>query len=31
MISDRGEVGLGDRPCRVEEAIRKLESALRTG
>ncbi len=30
MISAQGEIGLGDQPCRVEEAIRKLETALRT-
>jgi chromosomal replication initiator protein len=30
MISAQGEIGLGDRPCRVEEAIRRLETALRT-
>lgn len=30
MIGAQGEVGLGDRPCRVEEAIRKLEMVLRT-
>lgn len=30
MISDRDEIGLGGQTCLVEEAIRKVESALRT-
>ena len=28
-IQIKAELGLSDRPCRVEDAIRKLESALR--
>jgi chromosomal replication initiator protein len=30
LISSKGQVGLSDRECGVEEAIRKLENALRT-
>jgi chromosomal replication initiator protein len=30
LISTRAEIGLNDRTCRVEEAIRRLETALRT-
>jgi chromosomal replication initiator protein len=30
LITDRAQVGLVDRSCDVEEAIRKLENALRT-
>jgi chromosomal replication initiator protein len=30
LISSQGRVGLSDRECGVEEAIRKLENALRT-
>ncbi len=30
LISDRGQVGLANQTCKVEDAIRKLETALRT-
>jgi chromosomal replication initiator protein len=30
LISEQGQIGLSDRECDVEEAIRKLENALRT-
>jgi chromosomal replication initiator protein len=30
LISSQGQIGLSDRDCGVEEAIRKLENALRT-
>jgi chromosomal replication initiator protein len=30
LISSQGQIGLSDRECDVEEAIRKLENALRT-
>jgi chromosomal replication initiator protein len=30
LISSQGQIGLSDRDCDVEEAIRKLENALRT-
>lgn len=31
LITDRAQIELADRACNVEDAIRKLESALRTG
>lgn len=31
LITDHAEVGMVDRTCNVEEAIRRLETALRTG
>jgi chromosomal replication initiator protein len=30
LITSQAQIGVGDQPCRVEEAIRRLESALRT-
>ena len=30
LISSQAQIGLSDRPCSVEEAIRRLETALRT-
>jgi chromosomal replication initiator protein len=30
LISNQAEIGLHDRPCNVEDAIRRLETALRT-
>jgi chromosomal replication initiator protein len=30
MITDRAQIGVADRTCNVEDAIRKLETALRT-
>ena len=30
LITARAQIGLGDAPCTVEEAIRRLETALRT-
>jgi chromosomal replication initiator protein len=30
MISTQAEIGIRDRPCRVEDAIRRLETAIRT-
>jgi chromosomal replication initiator protein len=30
MIAEQGEVELANRPCGVDEAIRRLETALRT-
>jgi chromosomal replication initiator protein len=30
LINSQGQIGLSDRECDVEEAIRKLENALRT-
>jgi chromosomal replication initiator protein len=30
LITAQAEIGLNDRPCGVEEAIRRLETALRT-
>ena len=30
LITDRAQVGLADQSCNVEDAIRKLENALRT-
>jgi chromosomal replication initiator protein len=31
MINEGGEVVIGDRPCRIDEAIRRIEARLRTG
>ncbi len=31
LISAGGEVTIGDRPCRIDEAIRRIEARLRTG
>jgi chromosomal replication initiator protein len=31
MVSAGGEVIIGDRPCRIDEAIRRIEARLRTG
>ncbi|HYO25207.1 MAG TPA: DnaA/Hda family protein [Lacipirellulaceae bacterium] len=31
LISAGGEVVIGDRPCQVDEAVRRLEARLRTG
>ena len=30
LITDRAQIGLADQSCNVEDAIRKLETALRT-
>jgi chromosomal replication initiator protein len=31
LVSQGGEIVVGDRPCHIEEAVRRIEAKLRTG